>query len=264
MGKAQARRSYTPNQVVAYNLRRAREHRGWTQREAAERLAEFGVKWSLPSFSVAETSVEPGARVREFDAAEILAMAQAFEVPVTWFFLPPDPALGEGVGGPGPEQLPVVTFPGGAELSGGDLVRSVLFHPAIAVRIAGLRPYLESKEWQELQRFSRNLVLEMVKTQAGRLDEWMKALESVTNFFKTAQGELAKRVQAGIEASPLDSERRQEIARITAALEAGTKGELAAAAEQLGIALRSGSIGRVVKRTRGEEEADSAKRERQR
>ena len=54
-------RRFTPNQVVAHNLRRARELRGWTQKRAAEQLVRFGVKWSLSSFSVAEGSVESGS-----------------------------------------------------------------------------------------------------------------------------------------------------------------------------------------------------------
>jgi hypothetical protein len=29
----------TPNQIVSFNLRRAREQRGWTQQLSAERLA---------------------------------------------------------------------------------------------------------------------------------------------------------------------------------------------------------------------------------
>jgi transcriptional regulator with XRE-family HTH domain len=81
-----------PNQVVAWNLARARELRGWTQDEAAEALAPYiGTRWSKASFSQAERSVT-GKVVRRFDAAEIVAFARAFDLPITWFFLPP-PAL---------------------------------------------------------------------------------------------------------------------------------------------------------------------------
>jgi transcriptional regulator with XRE-family HTH domain len=86
-------RGLTANQVVAYNLARARELRGLTQDEAAEQLAPFlGVRWSKASFSQAERSFG-GKVVRKFDADEIVAFARAFDLPVTWFYLPPLPAV---------------------------------------------------------------------------------------------------------------------------------------------------------------------------
>ncbi len=58
VGEVPAYLGFTPNQVVAYNLTRAREHRGWTQDEAAEALAPYlGTRWSKASFSQAERSV---------------------------------------------------------------------------------------------------------------------------------------------------------------------------------------------------------------
>jgi transcriptional regulator with XRE-family HTH domain len=87
---AEARyRGMTPNQVVAYNLMRARQLRGWTQDQAAAALeAYLGVRWSKASFSQAERSVG-GKFVRQFDADEVVAFARGFELPITWFFLPP-------------------------------------------------------------------------------------------------------------------------------------------------------------------------------
>lgn len=88
-------RGMDPNQVVAYNLARARQLRGWTQDEAAAALEPYlGVRWSNASWSQAERSVG-GKFVRRFDAEEIVAFARAFELPVTWFFLPP-PAWKDG------------------------------------------------------------------------------------------------------------------------------------------------------------------------
>ena len=88
-------RGMDPNQVVAYNLARARQLRGWTQDEAAAALEPYlGVRWSNASWSQAERSVG-GKFVRRFDADEIVAFARAFELPVTWFFLPP-PAWKDG------------------------------------------------------------------------------------------------------------------------------------------------------------------------
>ena len=88
-------RGMDPNQVVAYNLARARQLRSWTQDEAAAALEPYlGVRWSNASWSQAERSVG-GKFVRRFDAEEIVAFARAFELPVTWFFLPP-PAWKDG------------------------------------------------------------------------------------------------------------------------------------------------------------------------
>lgn len=95
----------TANQVVAYNLIRARRLRGLTQEEAGQRIAaHLGEPWHKATWSAAERSVA-GERIRNFDADEILAFAQLFDVPVAWFFLPPaDPdswGAAEGVRGGG-------------------------------------------------------------------------------------------------------------------------------------------------------------------
>lgn len=79
----------TPNQVIAYNLRRARGLHGWTQAAAAERLEPYlGERWSRVVYSVAERSIA-GKRIRRFSADEIVAFAAAFELPVAFFFEPP-------------------------------------------------------------------------------------------------------------------------------------------------------------------------------
>jgi transcriptional regulator with XRE-family HTH domain len=79
------------NQVIAYNLRKARESLKWTQEQAARELEPYiGVRWSSASFSVAERSADEGARKREFDAKELLAFAHVFRHPIGWFFQPPD------------------------------------------------------------------------------------------------------------------------------------------------------------------------------
>jgi hypothetical protein len=81
----------TPNQVVAYNLHQVRLWHRLTQDQAAEVLAPYvGKRWSKANFSAAERSVA-GDRIRQFDADEIVAFAKAFDVPITWFFLPPVP-----------------------------------------------------------------------------------------------------------------------------------------------------------------------------
>src|SRR5687767_165497 len=48
----------TANQIVAFNLARAREWKNWTQEEAADALEPYlGKRWSKASFSQAERSV---------------------------------------------------------------------------------------------------------------------------------------------------------------------------------------------------------------
>lgn len=77
------------NEIVAYNIRRARELRGWTQDEAAARLAPF-LGQLLPQASISALErAYGGDRRREFDAQEILAFACGFDLPLVWFFLPP-------------------------------------------------------------------------------------------------------------------------------------------------------------------------------
>lgn len=87
--------SWTPSQVVAHNLTRARQLRGLTQPEIAERLSHFtGAPWSAVTVAQAEGSVT-GQRVRQFTANELVALAQTFDLPVLYFFLPPEDRSGE-------------------------------------------------------------------------------------------------------------------------------------------------------------------------
>ena len=86
----------TANQVVAFNLTQARELRRWTQDDAADALEPYlGVRWSKATFSQAERSVA-GRFIRNFTADEIVAFARGFELPVTWFFMPPPPWAAPG------------------------------------------------------------------------------------------------------------------------------------------------------------------------
>ncbi len=77
------------NEIVAYNFRRARELRGWTQEEAAVALEPFlGTRLRQAAVSSIEGAFG-GDRRREFDAQELLAFACGFDLPLIWFFLPP-------------------------------------------------------------------------------------------------------------------------------------------------------------------------------
>ena len=77
------------NQVVAYNVRAARELRGWTQDEFADRLASYlGQRMTQAGVSSIERAWD-GDRRREFDAHELLIFAMVFDLPIVWFLLPP-------------------------------------------------------------------------------------------------------------------------------------------------------------------------------
>ena len=97
MGKPKrddASKAWSASQVVAHNLTRARELRGLTQAEVAERLSRFsGTRWSQVTVAQAEGSVS-GQRVRSFSANELVALARTFDLPVLYFFLPPEDRRG--------------------------------------------------------------------------------------------------------------------------------------------------------------------------
>src|SRR5262245_58950571 len=94
------RRTYSPNQVVALNVSRARAMRGWTQEQASAALAPYlGTRWSNASFSAVERSIA-GTRVKQFSADELVALSRGFELPLGWFFLPPPPEEDAGLHSP--------------------------------------------------------------------------------------------------------------------------------------------------------------------
>jgi transcriptional regulator with XRE-family HTH domain len=79
----------TINQIVAWNMAWLRKAAALTQAQLGERLGG----WSVAAVSAAERSWD-GRRVREFDANTLLALAEAFGVPIVALFLPP---TGDGV-----------------------------------------------------------------------------------------------------------------------------------------------------------------------
>lgn len=95
------RRTMSPNQVVAYNVAKARALRGWTQEDAAEALAPYlGARLSAPSFSALERSAWNPNRVKVFSADELLALSRGFDLPIGFFFTPPPPAFDAGLHAP--------------------------------------------------------------------------------------------------------------------------------------------------------------------
>jgi len=95
------RRTMSPNQIVAYNVAKARVLHGWTQEEAAEALAPYlGSRLSVASFSALERSAWNPNRVKVFSADELLALSRGFDVPIGFFFTPPPPSTDAGLYAP--------------------------------------------------------------------------------------------------------------------------------------------------------------------
>ena len=81
--------SWTPNQIVAHNLAKARVLRGWTQDQAADACAPYlGTRLSPASWSAIERSVD-GNRIKVVSADELVAFARALDLPVGFFLTPP-------------------------------------------------------------------------------------------------------------------------------------------------------------------------------
>src|SRR5687768_4763586 len=91
----------TANQIVAYNVAKARALRGWTQEQAAEALAPYlGARLSGPSFSSLERSAWKVDRIKQFSADDLLALSRAFDLPIGYFFTPPPPDADAGLAVP--------------------------------------------------------------------------------------------------------------------------------------------------------------------
>lgn len=88
---------------------------GLSQEEARKLLDAEGIHWSKAVYSAAERSWD-GKRARQFEADHLVAFSRAFNVPLTFFFLPPRPAdradaTAVSSGGPDiswPEMLEVI------------------------------------------------------------------------------------------------------------------------------------------------------------
>lgn len=78
------------NEIVSYNLMRARRINAWKQQDVADLLTRYtGRAWSNASVSAAERAWQ-GGRQRKFDANELVALTKIFDVPLGYFFLPPE------------------------------------------------------------------------------------------------------------------------------------------------------------------------------
>jgi transcriptional regulator with XRE-family HTH domain len=81
--------SLTADQIVSFNIPRARALKGWTQEQAAIELEPYlGERLSIVAWSAAERAVT-GKRVRQFSATFLMALCAAFDLPVAFWLRPP-------------------------------------------------------------------------------------------------------------------------------------------------------------------------------
>lgn len=201
MSEEQKAQRYTPNQVVAYNLRRARELRGWSQKEAAERLGpHLGTLWSSASYSLAERSTDRPDRIRNFTADEIVAFCLAFRLPIAWFFMPPD-ADADG-------RLPLIAPPGvtrGREPLTG-LIVEVIFGDGDAQALLSKRlhdllrdhPEMEGPFMKYLDEATGQASRRAIERAAGDLDTWVQRLRELAVYLEAARDSTLPTMESGL------------------------------------------------------------------
>ena len=84
-------RSLTPNQVLAYNVKRLREEHEWSLRRLAEAVnRRRGTRWTKQTVLKVEEYDEEGTVGRKVSIDELVALANVFQVSVIELLLPPD------------------------------------------------------------------------------------------------------------------------------------------------------------------------------
>ncbi len=183
----------TPNQLVGYNLFCARQERGWTQAQAAEALEpHLGVRWTVAQVSAAERSVD-GTRIRQFTADDIVAFAQAFDVPITYFFLPPRPGATWSKVKPGTsdDQLSR-TMAVMIDLIFGDATDGA---PLLAKHLHdvmdNLDPALFSDAQERIFALARLRLLGVVSQAIGSIGGWQQSLRSLADELGKLEDDVA-------------------------------------------------------------------------
>ncbi len=152
----------TPNQLVAFNLTRARQVKGWTQTVAAKMLTAVGPSgWTKITLSAAERSVD-GQRVRQFTLDDITQFSATFGLPLIWWSLPPGPHEDPGIvlGSMRYTDVTWLLFCFGE-----------LDHPAVAERMAAPQAHsyiariASALDWPRLRELADNL-----RTAAGVME----------------------------------------------------------------------------------------------
>jgi hypothetical protein len=195
----------TANQVVAFNLAQAREWRSWTQEEAAAALEPYlGVRWSKATFSQAERSVA-GRFVRNFTADEIVAFARAFELPVTWFFMPPPPWAEPGtptrLAAPDEEEfgVSIATL---VDVVFGDAAQQGL----LTLRLESFLEALGPDGLTEAQRRVAALVAHRVEAIVGEsfreLGDWQRSLRAIASRLQQLERRAKRTVAQEVGVNP--------------------------------------------------------------
>ena len=177
----------TPNQVIAYNLAQARLLKSWTQDQACEALEpHLGARWSKANYSAAERSID-GNRIRQFDADEIVAFARTFDVPISWFFLPPPPWASPGI--PAKLQTPDAERFGAPLALLADLVFGDDHH--LATMQLRLQAFLDELGPNPLSDAQQRLVVQVearkaqiVRHALGDLQQWQTQLRALANHLE--------------------------------------------------------------------------------
>lgn len=184
----------TPNQLVGHNLWQARSERGWTQAEAAEALEpHLGVRWTVAQVSAAERSID-GTRIRQFTADDIVAFAQAFELPVTYFFLPTNPHAtwtkvepNTSIGQLNRTMAVMIDLIFGDANTGAPLVSSRL-HDVMSL----MDPELFSDAQRRIFGLARQRLLAVVGRAIGSFGDWQKSLRSMADDLAELSADAAE------------------------------------------------------------------------
>lgn len=194
----------TPNQVVAFNLARAREWKGWTQDQAAEALEPYlGKRWSKASVSQAERSIA-GRFVRQFDADEIIAFARAFDLPIGWFFMPPPP-WSDRPGRPVKLSVPDAKRFGAALAELIDLVFGTEQQQALlTLRLQSwlqLRPPQLTAAQDRITAMVRARIDSLAADTLDELTDWQTTLRAMANHIEDLEARARRKVTAELAAA---------------------------------------------------------------
>jgi hypothetical protein len=193
----------TPNQLVGYNLGCARQDRDWTQAQAAEALEpHLGVLWTVAQVSAAERSID-GTRIRQFTADDLVAFAQAFEVPITYFFVPPRPGapwtkVARGTSRDELNRTMAVMI----DLIFGDPdVGAPLLAGHLHDFMSDLDPALFSKAQKHIFSLARLRLHAVVGQAVGSMDGWQESLRSLADEVGKLEKDVADDLEKALLAS---------------------------------------------------------------
>jgi transcriptional regulator with XRE-family HTH domain len=238
VAESDAHAGITPNQLVAVNLYLARTLRGWTQEQAAAELEpHLGVRWSKASYSAAERSAA-GDRIRQFTADDLWAFSKAFDLPLTWFLLPPRP---DEHG-----RRPAIRGPGSSEeLDPTALLIEKLFYLGedTRKRLPDLLADIPDEELTEVQeevvRWIATYTSSLIASTLGELRSWQSNLRKLADYLGAVSERVGEHaVEEALQAveevygdSPTSTE--------TTASEAAGEAEARAAADAVGTAVEA-------------------------